>query len=95
MYHLRKTLGVQSNNLHSFYVSSDEYRNYKLVLGIDFEQVLEMGFTVYSSRTGDILNVRLTNASHSVEANHAHNMQILLYSNQQLEIRDSGVTVFD
>ena len=72
--------------MNSFDVSSQEHRNYKFILGIDFEKVLESGFTGYSTSSGDILSVKFTNKD-TTEENYAHNMQILLHSDQILEIK--------
>ena len=53
-----------------------------------------MGFTGYNTRAGDILDVKFTHRD-TTEANYAHNMQILLHGDCVMEIRDSGVTVYD
>ena len=49
-YQLRKCLGVQSSSVHNFDITSNEYRNRKFVLGIDFEKVLEMGWSGANTR---------------------------------------------
>ena len=86
IYQLRKTLGVQSNKMHSFDVSSNEYRCFKFILGIDVEKVLEIGFSGHNTRSGDILNVRFTNLGNT-PAYYAQDMHILLHSDQILEER--------
>ena len=53
-YQLRKTLGVQSSDIHNFDIDAQEYRNNKFILAIDFEKVLESGFSGMSTRAGDI-----------------------------------------
>ena len=93
-YQLRKTLGVKSNNMHSFNIDSHEYRSTKFIWATDMEKVLESGFSGQNTRAGDILNIRFdhndTNAG-----NYATSMHIILHSDQILEIRDGSVTVFD
>ena len=37
-YNLRKSLGVQANNLHALDISGDEYHNHKFVVGFDIEK---------------------------------------------------------
>ena len=93
-YQLRKTLGVQSSSLHNFDIDSHEYRNWKFVLGTDMEKVLEAGFTGANTRAGDILNVSFKH-NDTVDTNYATSMHIVLHSDNIVEIRDSGVTVFD
>jgi hypothetical protein len=93
-YQLRKTLGVQSSTLHNFDIDSHEYRNWKFVLGIDMERVLEAGFTGINTRQGDILSVRFDHRS-SVAKDYATSMHIVLHADVILEIRDSGTIIFD
>ena len=40
-YNLRKSLGVQANNLHSINIQPYEYRNNKYVVGFDIEKCLD------------------------------------------------------
>ncbi len=56
-YQLKKTLGVQSSHVHSFDINSKQYRDHKLVLGIDTEKVLDAGWSGINMRTGDLLRV--------------------------------------
>jgi hypothetical protein len=93
-YQLRKTLGVQSSTLHNFDIDSHEYRNWKFILGIDMERVLEAGFTGINTRSGDILSVRFDHKS-SVTKDYATSMHIVLHADVILEIRDSGTVIFD
>ena len=93
-YQLRKTLGVQSSTLHNFDIDSHEYRNWEFILGIDLERVLEAGFTGINTRQGDILSVRFDHKS-AVSKDYATSMHIVLHSDVILEIRDSGVQIFD
>ena len=93
-YQLRKTMGVQSSSLHSFDVDSHDFRTCKFIWGTDFERVLEAGFTGMNTRNSDILSVRFDH-NDSNAANYATSMHIVLHSDNILEIRDSGVQVFD
>ena len=92
-YQLRKTLGVK-NNIRNFDITSHEYRSGKFVWATDMEKVLEMGFSGINTRAGDILNLRFDNAG-TVPERYATGMQIILESDQIMEIRDGGITVFD
>jgi hypothetical protein len=93
-YQLRKTLGVQSSSIHNFDIDNHEYRSHKFILAIDMERVLEAGFTGMNTKAGDILNIRFdhrgTNAVY-----YAHSMHVIMQSDNILEIRDGGVSVYD
>ena len=65
-----------------------------MILGIDMEKILEAGYTGINTRAGDLMNIRFDHAS-SVDARWATSMHIVLTSDQILEVRDSGVQVFD
>ena len=93
-YQLRKCLGHQSSSLHSFDIDSHEYRNYKFIMGIDMERVLEAGFTGMNTRAGDILNIRFDH-NDSTAGYWATSMHIVLHSDNIMEIRDAGVQVWD
>lgn len=99
-YQLKKTLGVQSSNVHSFDITAAEYRDNKLILGIDTEKVLEAGFTGLNTRSGDLMTVKLSYADKgsavgSTYSRLADRMHIVLHSDQIVEVRDTGVTVYD
>ena len=94
-YQLRKSLGVQSNHLHSFDIKSNEYRNNKFILGIDYEKILNSGFTGANTRIGDIMNIRFDHSSALPEANRADLLYVVLQSDCILEITGSGVNVLD
>jgi hypothetical protein len=80
--------------LHNFDIDSHEYRNWKFILAIDMERVLEAGFTGINTRAGDILSVRFDHKS-LVAKDYATSMHIVLHADVILEIRDSGTVVFD
>ena len=58
------------------------------------EKVLEAGYTGINTRAGDLMNIRFDHASTN-NSTYATSMQIVLTSDQILEVRDSGVQVFD
>jgi hypothetical protein len=93
-YQLRKATGTQENKLYSNSITFEEYRDTKLILAIDMERVLEAGFTGMNTRAGDILNVKFDHTD-TEPIRYAHEMHVILHSDNIMEIRDSGVTVFD
>ena len=92
-YQLRKTLG-KHNQHNSFDIAQEEYRSRKFILGIDMEKVLEAAFTGINTRAGDLMAIRFdhksTNATHWSQS-----MHIVLTADCILEVRDSGVQVYD
>jgi len=93
-YQLKKTLGIQSSNVHSFDINSNQYRNSKLVLGIDTEKVLDAGWTGLNTRSGDLMRI-VFEYRKAEDQRYGDRMHIVLHSDQIVEIRDSGVVVFD
>ena len=98
-YQLKTCLGVQASALHNFDINGCEYRDNKFILGFDCEKVLEAGWTGLNTRAGDLLVLKLSylknlNAQGIIDRG-ANRMHIVLHSDQLLEIRDIGCTVFD
>ena len=91
---LKKTLGIQSSDVHSFDINSREYRDNKFILAIDTEKMLEAGYTGLNTRSGDLMSVKYE-ALVPTASRLAQRMHIVLHSDQIMEIRDSGVQVFD
>ena len=92
-YQLRKTLGKHEQH-NSFDITQHEYRCRKFVMAIDMEKVLEAGYTGLNTRSGDIMNIRFDHAD-TTATNWATSMHIILTSDNILEVRDSGIQVFD
>ena len=92
-YQLRKTLGKHDQH-NSFDITQHEYRCRKFIMGIDMEKVLEAGYTGINTRAGDLMNIRFDHATPDADK-WAQSLHIVLTSDQILEIRDSGVQVFD
>ncbi len=93
-YQLKKALGQQSSNLHSFDIDSEEYRARKFVLGISMETVSEAACTGVNTRSGDILNIRFDHKS-TTATEWATGMHIVLVSENVLIIKDGGLEVHD
>ena len=89
-YSLRKALGIQSNSLHSVDINGNDYRNNKFIVGIDCEKLLGLAFTGMNTKNS-LMTVKLKTA----EANRANRIHILLFSENILEINDTGVSVYD
>ena len=96
---LRKTMGIHQSPFHSLDLKGVDYRNYKFIVAIDTEKVLEAGFTGLSTRSGDMMTIKakaVDSASMGIAtADKPTKFFTVLHSDNILEIRDSGVTVFD
>jgi hypothetical protein len=90
-YNFRKALGIQANSLHAIDISGHAYRSNRFVCGIDCEKMLGLAFTGQNTKNA-LVTVKTQTASGDYLANRMH---IVLFSEQIVEIFDSGITVFD
>ena len=85
--------------MHNFDVSATQFRDNRFILGTDCERILDAGFTGLNTRAGDLMTVKFKNASSGFTTNGteclADRLHVVLHSDQIMEIRDSGVQVFD
>ena len=84
--------------MHNFDISATEYRDHKFVIGTDCEKVLDAGFTGINTRAGDLMSVKLKYNSRGIDTGTeylADRIHIILHSDQIMEIRDTGVAVYD
>ena len=93
-YQLKKCLGIQSSNIHSFNITGQEYRRRKFIIGIDTETILEASFSGHSTRSGDLLSIKFDQNSTDATT-YPTDMYIVLHSDNVMEIMDSGVRVYD
>ena len=91
-YSLRKSLGLQANNLHSIDINGNSYRNNKFIVGIDTEKLLGLSFTGMNTRN-NLMTVFLKTDSNA--ANIADRMHVILLAEQILEVGDVGCLVYD
>ena len=92
-YQLRKTLGMHSSAFHSLDITPVEYRREKFIVGIDFEKVLDRSFTGYSSKSGDLLTVKMKNTG--MANNDSGLVYTTLWFDSIMSINDTGVQVYD
>ena len=92
---LAKCLGVNNSAFHGIDMIAQEYRSHKFIIGIDTEKILEAGFTGINTKAGDLMVIKVKQNSGITQANLCNKMYITLHSDQILNIRDSGVEVFD
>ena len=93
---LRKTMGIHQSPFHSLDVTGLQFRSYKFIASIDTEKVLEAGFTGLNTRAGDLLTIKVKPMDTTVMGTtKPTKFFTVLHSDNILEIRESGVTVFD
>ena len=98
---LKKTMGIHTSPFHSLDMTGEQYREYKFISAIDTEKVLEAGFTGLNTRAGDLMTVRIkpVNGPGMVTAAGVkvvpEKFFTVLHSDNIMEIKDSGVTIFD
>jgi len=93
-YQLKKCLGVQASTLHNFDIDAHEYRNYKMIIGIDTEKILSAGFTGINTKAGDMLCLKFKHKDTN-NLNYATKMHVVLHSDNIMVVRDSGIEVLD
>jgi hypothetical protein len=95
-YQLRKTLGIAASNWHSMNITEANYRNFRFIVAIDTEKVLAAGFTGLNSKAGDLMTLKFKALSGgAVPTDLPNSMYLHLHADCILNIRDTGVEVFE
>ena len=92
---LKQTLNLPDWGLHSVGIDYRQYLSNKFIFGMSFEKVPESSWTGTSTKSGQIMLIKCSTDNGSTTATIADQMYITLVSEQILEIRDVGVSVFD
>jgi len=91
---LKKCLGIQGSQWHAINISSDQYLRERFVVGIDAEKVLQAGYTGLNTKAGDLMTIKAKFGT-ALGAQLPDTMFIFLHNDVILNIRDTGVEVFD
>ena len=71
------------------------YCDNHFIIGVNCEKVLEPGFTGINTKAGQLLTIKLKGANAAIDAAEMPDkLYCVLHSDQIVEIRDSGATVF-
>ena len=93
---LKQTLNMPEYHMHSVGIDYKAYISNKFIFGISFEKMPESGWTGLSTKSGEQLLVKVSNADSSfVGADIASQMFITLQCQDIIEIRDVGVSVME
>ncbi len=89
-YLLKKALGYHVSDIHSTDIDGNSYRNNKFIIGVDTERLLGVSFSGTNTKNA-LMTVKLK----SSDGNKAHRINIVLVSQQVLEIGATGIDIFD
>ena len=93
---LRKTMGIHQSPFHSLDITPAKYRDYKFIAAIDTEKVLEAGFTGLNTRAGDLMTIKVQPIDSAGMADtKPTKFFTILHTDNIMEIRDTGITIFD
>jgi len=93
MSQLRKAIGIQSNSLHNFDISRQEYLNNKLIMGVSTEILTQNALTGHSLKNGEAVTCRFQyKTGLPLQPNFMH---VVLVSDNVLEIRAGGCSAHE
>ena len=94
---LKKSVGILGSNFHSMSITPTQYRNEHFIIGCDTEKGIGSSWTGLSTRSGDLLSVRVKAQDKSTltSALMPDTLHIVLHSDYICQISDGGVQVFD
>jgi hypothetical protein len=93
---LKQTLNLPDWGLHSVGIDFHQYIDDKFIFGMSFEKVPESSWTGTNTKAGQVLIVKMRAVDQeNMYTDIADLMYITLMSEQILEIRDVGVSVYD
>ena len=92
---LRKTLGVHSSSFHALDVTPAEYRSFAHIQAIDLEKMIGSSFTGENTRDGSLMTVKIKAQDAGAMPSNPTKITTCIITDNILEIRDTGVVVFD
>ena len=93
---LRKTIGVLGSNQFNIDIDQQKYRTLHHIIAIDTEKTLHAGYTGLNTRMGDLLTLKIKPTTSLVPANKMpDSVQVVLHSDQIMNIGDTGIQVMD
>ena len=95
-YHLRKALNLPMFHQHSMNINFKQYRDRQFIFAFSFERVQDSSYTGINTRAGQQMLLRVKPAGATIPATEMPDtLYITMLSEQILEIKDSGLKVFD
>jgi len=93
-YQLQKALGILNTPFYSIDIDEGQYCKSRFVSALDAEKVLGAGFTGLNTKAGDLLTIKVNNLSNDSTV-YPSKIHVVLQADMILNIRDTGVEVFD
>jgi hypothetical protein len=92
-YQLRKCMGVENSNFHSLDITPVEYRNHKFIAAFDTEKALGASFTGLNIKQGSLMTLKMKSGAAASQM--PDTVYLVLHFDSILNIRDSGIEVFE
>jgi hypothetical protein len=94
---LKKTAKDTKSDFHALRINAKSYASNKFIMATTTSKVNDAGFTGLNTRSGDLMTIKanVSKGSSTATANKPTGLFTVLESDQIIEIRDVGVSVFD
>ena len=86
-------MGVENSNFHSLDISPFEYRNHKFIAAFDTEKALGSSFTGINIKQGSLMTLKMKSTAAASQM--PDTVYLVLHFDSILNIRDSGIEVFE
>jgi hypothetical protein len=86
-------MGVENSNFHSLDISPIEYRNHKFIVAFDTEKALGSSFTGINIKQGSLMTLKMKSTAAASQM--PDTVYLVLHFDSILNIRDSGIEVFE
>ena len=92
-YQLKKCMGTECSNFHSLDITPYEFRNHKFIAAFDTEKALGASFTGINIKQGSLMTLKMKSGAASAQM--PDTVYLILHFDSILNIRDSGIEVFE
>ncbi len=96
---LRKTVkDAHGSDFHGLSIKAPRYQRDKFIVAVQTSKLLAAGFTGINTRSGDLMTVKakaIGGGAFNAASHMPSEMHVVLESDQIMEIRDVGISVFD
>ena len=92
-YQLKKCMGTECSNFHELDITTFEFRNHKFIAAFDTEKALGASFTGLNIKQGSLMTLKMKSGAASAQM--PDTVYLILHFDSILNIRDSGIEVFE
>ena len=94
-YRLKSSLGILPSAFHAVDINFLEYTDTHFIIGCDMERITDAAYSGLNTKAGDLVSVK-TMWDNSIPLNKLPlNMYVVMTADFLMEIKDSGVQIFD